>query len=91
MSPLMVFLLAFLSNFVASMLSLVAWFHFDLNGYWDHKSHRRALKRGAHYEEKARHLQEKYTKSTPDRFIDENVIYADFTPEDEEDEDDDGA
>lgn len=38
-------LLSFVSGFIGSMLSFVIWVHFDLEGYWQEKSHKRIVRR----------------------------------------------
>jgi hypothetical protein len=47
-------LLSFVASILGSLASLAIWFHYDLEGFWEHKRHDRIIREGAKREAKAR-------------------------------------
>lgn len=43
-----------LGGFLASFAALFVWFHYDIEGYFEHRKHDRLVRRGKRLEEKAK-------------------------------------
>jgi hypothetical protein len=47
-------LLSFVASILGSLVALAIWFHYDLEGFWEHKRHDRIIREGAKREARAR-------------------------------------